>query len=99
MNLIQMLKELGVDFFAEVKQSQNLLHVAAKGDVRRFKLMTLGLDPLYEDNAQRTAIDVAAARTNVPIWGSLKRRYEYRNLLHGLWLHILFRQSSELLAC
>jgi ankyrin repeat protein len=74
MNLIQMLKELGVDFFAEDKQSQNLLHVAAKGDVRRFKLMTLGLDPLCEDNAQRTAIDVAAARTNVPILGLFEKK-------------------------
>lgn len=62
---IPMLQALGVDFFARDKKGRGLLHLAAKGSVRRFKeLMALGLDPMLEDEAHQTAIDVAAASVN-----------------------------------
>ncbi|KAK5989438.1 Ankyrin-3-like protein [Cladobotryum mycophilum] len=62
---IPMLKELGADFFARDNKGRGLLHVAASGDVGRFKdLMSLGLDVMLEDDAQQTAIDVAAACGN-----------------------------------
>lgn len=65
---LSMLKELGADFFARDNRGQGLLHVAAHGDVQRFKdLKALGLDAMLEDDAQQTAIDVAAACGNQEI--------------------------------
>ncbi|SPO01936.1 uncharacterized protein DNG_04609 [Cephalotrichum gorgonifer] len=60
-----MLVGLGADFFARDGRGRGLLHVAANGSVGRFKeLMGLGLDPMLEDDGQRTAIDLAAASGN-----------------------------------
>ncbi|KAL6694074.1 putative ankyrin repeat protein [Trichoderma pleuroticola] len=60
-----MLETLGGDFFARDDRGRGLLHAAAAGDVERFQeLMDMGLDPMMEDGAQQTAIDVAAARGN-----------------------------------
>ncbi|KAH7116417.1 ankyrin repeat-containing domain protein [Dactylonectria macrodidyma] len=62
---IALLRELGADFSAKDNEGRGLLHVAATGDVVRFQeLMAAGLDPMMENNAQQTAIDVAAACSN-----------------------------------
>ncbi|EGR51086.1 uncharacterized protein TRIREDRAFT_104180 [Trichoderma reesei QM6a] len=60
-----LLEKLGGDFLARDARGRGLLHVAAGGDVERFReLMELGLDVMAEDNAQQTAIDAAAACGN-----------------------------------
>ena len=65
---IELLKELGADFFAKDNKGKGLLHVAASRDVVRFQeLMAVGLDPMMEDNMQQTAIDIAAASCNDPV--------------------------------
>ncbi|KAF4462466.1 Ankyrin repeat-containing domain [Fusarium albosuccineum] len=65
---ITLLKELGADFLAKDNNGRGLLHVAAAGDVVRFQeLMAAGLDPMMENNAQQTAIDVAAAFSNTSV--------------------------------
>lgn len=62
---IALLQELGADFSAKDNEGRGLLHVAATGDVVRFQeLMAAGLDPMMENNAQQTAIDIAAACSN-----------------------------------
>ncbi|KAF4982526.1 hypothetical protein FZEAL_1865 [Fusarium zealandicum] len=62
---IALLQELGADFSAQDNEGRGLLHVAATGDVVRFQeLMATGLDPMMENNAQQTAVDVAAAASN-----------------------------------
>lgn len=62
---IALLQELGANFFVTDNEGRGLLHVAATGDVVRFQeLMDVGLDPMMENNAQQTAIDVAAASSN-----------------------------------
>jgi ankyrin repeat protein len=56
------------NFVARDNRGRGLLHVAAKGDVRRFQeLMGKGLDPMLEDNDGRTALDIAAACGNIEI--------------------------------
>ncbi|KAL7924481.1 putative ankyrin repeat protein [Trichoderma austrokoningii] len=60
-----LLEKLGGDFFVRDYKGRGLLHAAARGDVERFQeLLEMGLDPMMEDNAQQTAIDVAAACGN-----------------------------------
>lgn len=60
-----MLKDLGADFFARDSRGQSLLHKAAMGDVELFRdFLDMGLDITLEDNAQQTAIDVAASCEN-----------------------------------
>jgi ankyrin repeat protein len=60
-----MLEKLGGDFFVKDNKGRGLLHAAARGDVERFQeLLGMGLDPMLEDDAQQTAIDVAAACGN-----------------------------------
>ncbi|KAL7911691.1 putative ankyrin repeat protein [Trichoderma velutinum] len=62
------LETLGGDFFARDNRGRGLLHAAAGGDVARFQeLMDMGLDPLMEDSAQQTAIDIVAACGNKDI--------------------------------
>ncbi|KAM0283557.1 hypothetical protein ACHAO9_009662 [Fusarium lateritium] len=62
---IPMLLELGADFFAKDNEGKGLLHIAASGDAVRFQeLMSVGLDPMMENDVQQTAIDVAAAHSN-----------------------------------
>ncbi|KAM0190095.1 hypothetical protein ACHAPI_009607 [Fusarium lateritium] len=62
---IPMLRELGADFFAKDDTGRGLLHIAATCDAVRFQeLMSVGLDPMMENDAQQTAIDVAAAYSN-----------------------------------
>ncbi|KAH7148266.1 ankyrin repeat-containing domain protein [Dactylonectria macrodidyma] len=61
----RMLESLGADFFVRDARGRGLMHVAASGDVGRFKeLLDMGLDVMMEDDAQQTAIDVAAASEN-----------------------------------
>ncbi|KAM0487191.1 hypothetical protein ACHAPX_000461 [Trichoderma viride] len=60
-----LLEEFGGDFFVRDVKGRGLLHAAARGDVERFQeLLEMGLDPMMEDDAQQTAIDVAAACGN-----------------------------------
>lgn len=60
-----LLEKLGGDFFVRDNKGRGLLHAAARGDVERFQeLLEMGLDPMMEDDAQQTAIDVAAACGN-----------------------------------
>lgn len=60
-----LLEKLGGDFFVRDDKGRGLLHAAARGDVERFQeLLEMGLDPMIEDDAQQTAIDVAAACGN-----------------------------------
>ena len=60
-----MLDRLGADFFTRDAKGRGLLHVAARGDADQFKdLMDRGLDATLEDEAQQTAIDVAAVSRN-----------------------------------
>ncbi|KAK1241191.1 hypothetical protein MKX08_001165 [Trichoderma sp. CBMAI-0020] len=60
-----LLEKLGGDFFVRDSKGRGLLHAAARGDVERFQeLLEMGLDPMMEDDAQQTAIDVAAACGN-----------------------------------
>ncbi|VUC29505.1 unnamed protein product [Clonostachys rosea] len=62
---IELLKELGANFFAKDNEGRGLLHIAASGDVARFQeLVAVGLDPMIENNMQQTAIDIAAATCN-----------------------------------
>ncbi|KAJ5704801.1 hypothetical protein N7536_000490 [Penicillium majusculum] len=62
---IALLQELGANFLVTDNEGRGLLHVAAAGDVVRFQeLMDVGLDPMMENNAQQTAIDVAVASSN-----------------------------------
>ncbi|KAM5349997.1 hypothetical protein ACJ41O_006502 [Fusarium nematophilum] len=60
-----MLHELGADFFTRDAKGRGLLHVAARMGAKWFKeLMGAGLDAMLEDEAQQTAIDVAAVSGN-----------------------------------
>ncbi|KAH8650706.1 hypothetical protein BGZ61DRAFT_487770 [Ilyonectria robusta] len=60
-----LLQELGADFFVTNKEGEGRLHVAAAGDVVRFQeLMSVGLDPMMENNVHQTAIDIAASCSN-----------------------------------
>ncbi|KAH7127344.1 putative ankyrin repeat protein [Dactylonectria macrodidyma] len=60
-----MLHELGADFFTRDAKGRGLLHAAARKNAKCFKeLMDAGLDAMLEDEAQQTAIDVAALSGN-----------------------------------
>ncbi|CAH0055349.1 unnamed protein product [Clonostachys solani] len=62
---LQLFESLGADFSVRNDKGQGLLHIAAPGDVGRFKgLLSMGLDPMLEDDAHQTPIDVAAACGN-----------------------------------
>ncbi|KAL7807629.1 ankyrin [Trichoderma gracile] len=70
-----LLVKLGGDFSARDNRGRGLLHVAAGGDVERFReLMDLGLDVMAEDDAQQTAIDAAAACGNREILEIFEKR-------------------------
>ena len=65
---IRMFQELGADFSVRDHEGRTLLHLAAEAGVARFReLMATGIDPLTENNAHQTAIDIAAACDNKPI--------------------------------
>ncbi|KAF7557229.1 hypothetical protein G7Z17_g762 [Cylindrodendrum hubeiense] len=71
----EVLEKLGADFFARDAKGRGLMHVAASGDVTRFKeLMDMGLDVMLEDDAQQTAIDVAAACGNEEVLGLFEKK-------------------------
>jgi ankyrin repeat protein len=60
-----MLQELGANLFARDTKGRGVLHVVARKDVEWFKLlMGAGLDTMLEDDAQQTAIDIAAVSGN-----------------------------------
>ncbi|KAE8454120.1 hypothetical protein EG329_005044 [Mollisiaceae sp. DMI_Dod_QoI] len=84
---ISLLEEAGADLFARNEEGEGVLHVVAKKkqneiithlaksnvvDTFRF-LMEKGLDPMVEDNNQRTALDVAAAYGNDAVLALFKR--------------------------
>ncbi|CAI6082842.1 unnamed protein product [Clonostachys chloroleuca] len=72
---LQLFQNLGADFSVRNGKGQGLLHVAAPGDVGRFKeLLSLGLDPMLEDDAQQTPIDVAAACGNQDVLALFEKR-------------------------
>jgi ankyrin repeat protein len=72
---LQLFQNLGADFSARNVKGQGLLHVAAPGDVGRFKeLLSLGLDPMLEDDAHQTPIDVAAACGNQDVLALFEKR-------------------------
>ncbi|KAJ5833328.1 Ankyrin repeat-containing protein [Penicillium riverlandense] len=75
---IDVLLNTGADIFAVNNEGCTLLHAlaASNGDkhkpypdgIKAFKrLLDLGVDPMKEDNRQRTAVDMAAAYYNTPI--------------------------------
>ncbi|KAJ6786444.1 hypothetical protein PWT90_03329 [Aphanocladium album] len=63
---VAMLETIDADFSVVDKQGNGLLHLAAADEVELFKaIMDKGkLDPMMENQAQLTAIDVAAAHNN-----------------------------------
>jgi ankyrin repeat protein len=68
------LQKVGADIFARDGHGRGLLHVVASKHVELFKeLMELGLDAMLEDDAQQTALDVAAACGNQEVMTSLMR--------------------------
>ncbi|KAH8692272.1 ankyrin repeat-containing domain protein [Talaromyces proteolyticus] len=68
--VIQQFRDAGADIFARSNSGSTLLHLLASSHVGEeaagcFKhLVDLGLDPMAEDNSQRTSLDVAAACEN-----------------------------------
>lgn len=72
---IQTAKEAGVDFFARDNRGRGLLHLAASESVDLFKeLLDIGLDPMLEDDAQQTAVDVAAASGNQEVLALFEKK-------------------------
>jgi ankyrin repeat protein len=73
--LVGMLKRLGVDFVAKDARGRGVLHLAARGDVDRFKaLMSMGLDVMMEDDAQQAPVDVAAACGNTEVLALFEKK-------------------------
>ena len=65
MHVRALMLEMGADFSVRSPGGQGLLHLAARGEAEAFQgLVDLGLDPMMEDDAQQTAVDVAAAYDN-----------------------------------
>ena len=60
------MQEMGADFSVRSPGGKGLLHLAARGgETRAFQgLVDLGLDPMTEDDAQQTAVDVATVFGN-----------------------------------
>lgn len=89
-NAINLFQELGAEFSVKDSKGRGLLHVAAEGWEQRFKeLMAKGLDPKMEDDAQQTAIDMAAASSNTAVLeifekNPKKKRRGRRALEHAL---------------
>ncbi|CAH0026027.1 unnamed protein product [Clonostachys rhizophaga] len=72
---LQLFQNLGADFSVRNGKGQGLLHVAASGDVGRFKeLLSMRLDPMLEDDAHQTPIDVAAACGNQDILALFEKK-------------------------
>ncbi|CAI6038839.1 unnamed protein product [Clonostachys chloroleuca] len=62
---IPLFTRLGADFFVRDNKGRGLLHACASGNVGTFsELLDQGLDAMLEDEANQTAIDVAAACGN-----------------------------------
>ncbi|KAM3513127.1 hypothetical protein MY11210_003239 [Beauveria gryllotalpidicola] len=73
---VVMLAELGADFAVTDAQGNGLLHLAATDEVQLFKaVMDSGkLDPMTENRAHQTAIDVAATYNNNEILALFEKR-------------------------
>ncbi|CAG9983012.1 unnamed protein product [Clonostachys byssicola] len=72
---LPLLLKLGADLTVANNKGQGLLHAAATGDVDRFKeLMDAGVDAMMEDEAQRTALDIAAASDNQEVLALFERK-------------------------
>ncbi|VUC26820.1 unnamed protein product [Clonostachys rosea] len=72
---IELLKSLGADFSVRNDKGQGLLHIAAPGDVGRFQeLLSTGLDPMLEDDAHQTPIDIAAACGNQEVLALFEKK-------------------------
>lgn len=62
---LPLLLKLGADLTVANNKGQGLLHAAASGAVDRFKeVMEAGADAMMEDEAQQTALDIAASSDN-----------------------------------
>ncbi|KAI0470431.1 ankyrin repeat-containing domain protein [Xylariaceae sp. FL0804] len=76
---VAFLEALGADLHARNGEGKGLLHLVAadKGSGLRFRaLRQRGLDPLMEDNAQRTPLDQAAACRHTAILGLFQEKGE-----------------------
>ncbi|VUC28183.1 unnamed protein product [Clonostachys rosea] len=72
---LALLLELGADLTVANNKGQGLLHAAADGAVDRFKeLMDAGADAMMEDEAQQTALDVAAACNNQDVLALFEKK-------------------------
>lgn len=70
---IAALEAAGADFGARDEAGQGVLHFAARRHARRFRtLLARGVDPMVEDKAGRTAVDVAAVCGNKGVLGLFK---------------------------
>jgi ankyrin repeat protein len=73
--ILLMLREMGANLYIRDAKDRGLLHVAARNDASLFtELMDAGLDPMLEDKAQQTAIDVAAVSENQDVLELFERR-------------------------
>ncbi|KAI1809722.1 ankyrin repeat-containing domain protein [Poronia punctata] len=74
---VALFESLGADMHARDARGRNLLHLAAEVSGARYlfkALLDKGVDPLVEDDEQRTPIDVAAAYKNVQVLALLDRK-------------------------
>jgi ankyrin repeat protein len=89
-DIMALFKKAGADFQARNNAGQSLLHLVAaattgstrvrrnriaKLTTNRFQaLLDMGLDPMLEDNQQRTSLDIAAACRNEDILKLFERK-------------------------
>uniref|UniRef100_A0A8H7NB50 NACHT domain-containing protein n=1 Tax=Bionectria ochroleuca TaxID=29856 RepID=A0A8H7NB50_BIOOC len=72
---LPLLLRLGADLTVANNKGQGLLHAAASGDVDRFKeVMEAGADVMMEDEAQQTALDIAAASDNQEVLALFEKK-------------------------
>ncbi|CAH0050929.1 unnamed protein product [Clonostachys solani] len=72
---LPLLLELGADLTVANNKGQGLLHAAASGLVDRFKeVMEAGADAMMEDEAQQTALDIAAACDNQEVLALFEKK-------------------------
>ncbi|CAH0028484.1 unnamed protein product [Clonostachys rhizophaga] len=72
---LPLLLELGADLTVANNKGQGLLHAAASGAVDRFKeIMEAGADAMMEDEAQQTALDIAAASDNQEVLALFEKK-------------------------
>lgn len=76
-DLCRLLGDAGADLTVRDNRGTTLLHVAASGYAQAFEaLMDFGLDPLDEDDEQRTAVDIAIACENRAVRALFEKKAE-----------------------